>query len=112
MYSHEIRLRDLKDLASSPRNGGEDTVDTYYGWREGRAMTVAKGLGAATLSILTAWLVPFLKDEFSDAAPGLALAAPLLLMTTLLTIAVISVLRMDRVHAAYVRSMTWLQRLR
>ena len=75
-------------------------------------MTVAKGLGAASLSILTAWLVPLLKDEFSDSPPGLALAAPLLLMATLLAIAIISLRRMDRVHGAYVRSMVWLQRLR
>jgi hypothetical protein len=46
-YAGHIRIRDLKYLAKSARNNGEDTVETYYGWQEARTLTFAKGTGAA-----------------------------------------------------------------
>jgi hypothetical protein len=73
-YRYGLHVWQLRDLTRSPRNSGEDTVQTYYGWREGRSMTFAKGLGAAALSLLTAWLIPFLKGEYKDASLWLVVA--------------------------------------
>jgi hypothetical protein len=63
-YPYRIRLRQLQEIARSPRNGGEDIVQAYYSWRDARAMTVSKGLAGAALALLTAWFVPFLKNEY------------------------------------------------
>jgi hypothetical protein len=112
MYTHGIRLRDLRVLARSQRNGGEDTVETYYGWRESRAMSVAKGFAGAAASVLTAWLIPFLKHEYRDATPWLIIVTPALLIVSLAAIGFVSVRRMDRIHASFVRAMVWLERLR
>jgi hypothetical protein len=75
-YAQRIRLRELCFIASSPRNGGEDTVEAYYGWQDARASMVAKGLGAAAVSILTAWFVPFLKTEFKHSSLWLSIVTP------------------------------------
>jgi len=74
--AQRIRLRDLRYIAKSARNNGEDTVETYFGWRDTRALTVAKGLSAAALSILTAWFVPFLKSEYKNTSLWLTVATP------------------------------------
>lgn len=70
VYANEMRLRDLRGIAKSSRDGADDVVKTYYAWREARAMAVAKGLGGAALSILAAWLIPFLKDQYKGTPLG------------------------------------------
>src|SRR5947208_803027 len=105
-YRHGIRLADLQLLARSPRSGGEETVDTYYGWREARAMTVAKGMGAAALSLFTAWLVPFLKNEYAGAPTWLIVVAPISLTSGLALFSLVRLLRVDRIHNSYVRAQT------
>ena len=59
----EITLGQLRQLAKSPGNGGEDVLDTYYGWRNDRAVSVMKGVGSAALTLFTAWLIPFLRTS-------------------------------------------------
>jgi hypothetical protein len=112
VYSKGIRNADLEELAGSARNGGEDTVETFYAWREGRALTVANGMGAAAVSILTAWLVPFLKHEYHGTSIWLILVTPASLVVTLAAIGLVSLLRMDVIHASFIRAMVWLQRFR
>jgi hypothetical protein len=112
MYSKAIRLAQLRYIAKSHRNGGEDTVETYYGWREARAQTVAKGMGAAALSFLTAWLIPFLKHEYEGASPVLIIATPAALTIALALIGLVSLVRMDVIHQSFIRAMVWLERLR
>jgi hypothetical protein len=112
VYSKHIRLRDLQYIARSARNGGEDTVETYYGWREARALTVARGFGAAAVSILTAWLIPVLKDEYSGASAWLIVATPVALVISLAVMGLVILLRMDRIHKSFIRAMVWLERLR
>ena len=111
-YPQRIRLRDLEQLAKSPRNSGEDTVETYYSWREARAMTFARGMGGAALGILTAWLIPFLKHEYKDVTVGWVILLPcLVILLALLGLA--SFLRMDQIHSSYVQEANvWLQLLR
>jgi hypothetical protein len=111
-YSHHIRYWQLQDLARSERNNGEDAVETYYSWREGRALAVAKGMGAASLSLLTAWLIPFLKNEYQGASVWLIVLTPLALVLALATMGLASLMRMDRIHASFITAMVWLQRLR
>jgi hypothetical protein len=112
MYPKRIRLRDLEALTRSGRNGGEDTVETYYGWREARALTVAKGLSAAALSVLTAWFIPFLKHQYKESSQWLVIVTPVALIATLVAIGLLSLLRMDRIHASFIRAMVWLEWLR
>jgi hypothetical protein len=111
-YAQRIRLRDLRWLANSARNNGEDTVQAYYGWRDARALTVAKGMSAAALSILTAWFVPFLKSEYKHTSPWLIVVTPVALILALATLGLVSLLWMDRIHQSFIRAMVWLQRLR
>ena len=111
-YSAGIQLRELEQIAKSHRNGGEDIVDTYYGWRDARALTVAKGMGAASLSLLTAWLIPFLKNEYADASTWLIVVTPAAIVCTLAVIGAMSLMRMDLIHGSYIRAMVWLQRSR
>ena len=111
-YAQRIRLRDLRWLAKSARNNGEDTVQTYYGWRDARALTVAKGMSAAALSILTAWFVPFLKSEYKQTSLWLIVVTPVALILALATLGLVSLLRMDRIHQSFIRAMVWLQRFR
>ena len=111
-YPYRIRLRQLQEIAKSPRNGGEDTVQKYYAWREGRALTASKGLAAAALSVLTAWLVPFLKNEYDGGSPDVVIVIPVALVLTLAIVGLISLLRMDRIHTSFIHAMVWLQRLR
>ena len=111
-YPQRIWLWELLALAKSPRNGGEDAVETYYGWRDARASMVAKGLGAAAVSIITAWFVPFLKTEFKSSSVWLSIATPIAVVLGLLAGAAVVLLRMDRIHRSYVTSVVWLQRLR
>lgn len=111
-YPQRIRLRDLEQLAKSPRNSGEDTVQTYYSWRDARAMTFARGLGGAALAILTAWLIPFLKHEYKDVSAGWVVLLPCLLVVLLALLGLASYLRMDQIHSSYVRANVWLQLFR
>jgi len=111
-YSHRIRLGDLEQLAKSSRNAGEDTVEVYYSWRESRAMTFAKGTGGASLAILTAWLIPFLKHEYKDVSAGWVVLLPGLLVILLALLGLLSLWRMDDIHSSYVRSNVWLQLFR
>jgi hypothetical protein len=111
-YAQRIRLRDLRQLAKSPRNGGEDTVSSYYGWREARALAVGKGAGAAALSLLTAWLIPFLKSEYDEAPSWLILATPVAIVAALALLGAVALLRMDTIHGSFIRAMVWLQRFR
>jgi hypothetical protein len=109
IYSRGIQLSQLRELARSSRNNGEDVVEKYYSWREGRALAVAKGFGAAALSLLTAWLIPFLKSEFDEASLILVIAPPVGAMLALAGIGLMSLRRMDRIHQSFVRAMVWLQ---
>ena len=111
-YRQRIELGELKSLAQLSGSGGEDTIKTYYTWREARALTVSRGLAAAALSLLTAWVIPYLKGEYKSASPWLIVATPLTIVLTLAVLGLISLLRMDRIHASYVRSMVWLERFR
>jgi hypothetical protein len=111
-YPRGILLLDLVDLARSSRNNGEDIVQTYYEWRDARALTVAKGMGAAALSILTAWFVPFLKDQYKGTSLWVIVATPLAIVLALAAWGLVSVLRMDMIHGSFIRANVWLQRLR
>jgi hypothetical protein len=111
-YSKEIRPFDLEELARANRSGGEDAVETYYGWREQRAMAVAKGLGTAAVSILTVWIVPFLKHQYKGASTWLIVVTPVGLIVALALFSLTSLLRMDAIHASFVRATVWLQRFR
>jgi hypothetical protein len=112
MYSKGIQLRALEFIARSERNRGEDTVETYYGWREGRALTVGKSMTAAAVSVLTAWLIPFLKQQYHRASAWLIVVTPVALILSLALVGVLSLQRMDRIHASFIRAMVWLERLR
>jgi hypothetical protein len=111
-YRFRIHVWQLKALTRSTRSNGEDTVQTYYGWREARSMTFAKGLGAAALSILTAWLIPFLKGEYEHASLWLVVAPPLSLVVAMALAGLVAFQRMDLIHQSFVRAMVWLQSLR
>ncbi len=111
-YAHAVRLWQIASLTTSERNSGEDTIETYYKWRGNRAMTFAKGTAAAALSILTAWLIPFLKNEYEGTDAAWVLIVPITLITALAGLGVLSFIRMDRIHASYITAMVWLQRLR
>jgi hypothetical protein len=106
-----IRLKDLIYLARSSRNSGEDVVQTYYGWRESRALSFAKGMGGAALSILTAWLIPFLKNEYHGASIWLIVITPVTLVVSLAAVGLIAILRMNKIHRSFVHAIVWLQRL-
>ena len=111
VYPHGLRLGDLHALAQSPRNSGEEAVQAYYGWREARAMTVAKGTAAAAASLLTAWLVPYLKTELRHVNVWLACGVPVVLVLGLASFAFATVHRMNRIHLSFVRAVGWLHRL-
>jgi hypothetical protein len=103
-YCYAPHVWDLAYLARPARNGGEDTVQTYYGWGEGRAMTCAKGLGAAALSILTAWLIPLLEGEYRNASVWLVVALTL--------VGLLAFQRINVIDQSFIRAMVWLQTLR
>jgi hypothetical protein len=111
-YPKGLTISDLVDLSISPRNYGEDDVQTYYGWRDSRAMSVAKGFGGAALSLLTAWLIPFLKNEFAHSPVWLAVVPPVLIVLGAGAVALAAVMRLDRIHVSFVQAMVWLQRVR
>jgi hypothetical protein len=111
-YEHAPRIRDLRRLTRSTRSNGEEAIEKYYDWREARALSVAKGAGGAALSLLTAWLIPFLKDEFRFAPPFLVLAPPLLLVAGFAIWGLLSLMRMDRIHRSFITTVCWLQALR
>jgi hypothetical protein len=111
LYRRELTIGDLTVLTTSVRNEGEDTVETYYRWRERRAFAVARGFGGAALALLTAWLIPFLKDEYRHAALGLVIA-PLVGAVALGVVGLVSLLRMDAIHLSFVRASGLLQWLR
>ena len=69
-------------------------------------------MGAAALSILTAWFVPFLKNEYKGASLWLIVVTPLALTLALAMLGLVSLLRMDGIHQSFLRAMVWLQRLR
>jgi hypothetical protein len=115
-YPQGIRIVDLRNLAgrSFRRRGegvvGSDAVKTYYTWRDARALTVAKGVGAASISLLTAWIIPFFKNEYSNSSIWLVIIPPVFLIVSLTAFALTAVLRNDRIHGSYIRAMVWLER--
>jgi hypothetical protein len=111
-YRYALTLGQLQQLASSPGNGGEDVIDTYYGWRNDRTATAAKGMGGAALSLLVAWLVPFLKNEYAKTPLWLVLGPPLLTIIALAAWSLVAVVRLNRIHASYVASAALLQTFR
>jgi hypothetical protein len=111
-YRYGLHVWQLWYLTRSTRNSGEDTVQAYYAWREARSMTFAKGLGAAALSILTAWLIPFLKGEYQDASPWLVIAPPLSLVLAMTLVGLMAFQRINVIHQSFIRAMVWLQDLR
>jgi hypothetical protein len=112
VYSKGLTIGDLAVLAKSLRNGGEDDVQIYYGWRDSRSMTVAKGFAWAALSLLIAWLIPYLKGEFSGSPAWLAVVPPILIILGAGAVALTAVMRLDRIHASFVQAMVWLQQVR
>jgi hypothetical protein len=111
-YKHRVRARDLRRLSKSARSSGEEAVEKYYEWREARAMTVAKGAGGAALSLLTAWLVPFLKNEFKDTPAVLAVALPVGVVVGLSCWALVALRRLDSIHRSFIVAVAWLARLK
>jgi len=112
VYSRGIQLEDLEVLTQSPRNSGEDDVQTYYGWREARAMSVAKGFGSGALALLTAWITGFLKGDYARQNVWLVVLPPLLTVVFMALVAWTSVMRMDRIHASFVKAIVWLRILK
>jgi hypothetical protein len=112
VYLWRITVGQLCGIAMSKRNGGEDVIDTYYGWRHDRAMAVAKGVGAAVASILAAWLIPLLKNEYEGTSSWFVFGPPLAVMLALSGWALVSMRRLDRIHQSYVVSAALLQELR
>lgn len=108
-YRYALTLGQLQQLASSPGNGGEDVIDTYYGWRNDRTAAAVKGMGGAALSLLVAWLVPFLKNEYAKTPLWLVLGPPLLTITALAVWSLIAAVWLNRIHASYAASAALLQ---
>ena len=103
------RIDDLRRLAMSQRGGGEEVLDQYFEWRQSRALTVAKGVSAGALSLLTAWLIPFLKNEF-ESAPLLVAVLPITVITGSLSAwGLVAITRMDRIHRSYLRAASMIQ---
>jgi hypothetical protein len=111
-YRHGLTLGQLRELAKSPRNGGEDVVDTYYGWRNDRSVSIMKGVGGAALSLFTAWLIPFLKNEYAETPPWLVMGPPLLIISALAVWSLVIVMRINRLHISYAAASALLQTLR
>ena len=95
--------------AASPRNGGEDTVQKYYELRDARAMSIAKGAGGAAVSLLTAWLIPFLKNEFNDTSLWLVLVPPTAILLSLSVAGMLAIRETTRVHRSLIRALVILQ---
>jgi hypothetical protein len=112
IYRRGMTIGQLRALATSPRNGGEDVLDTYYTWRSERALTVSKGMAAAAVTFVVAWFVPFLKNEYAGTSVWLVLVVPLLFVAAVLAWSLVATLRLDRIHASYAVSASLLQRLR
>ena len=83
---------------------------TFYGWREVRALAVAKGMAASAFSLLTAWLIPFLKNEYGHSSVWLVVATPVALVLALGSLGLVSLLRMDSIHDSFIRATVWLKR--
>jgi hypothetical protein len=111
-YRYALTLGQLRQLADLPGNGGEDVIDTYYGWQNDRATATVKGMGGAALSLLVAWLVPFLKNEYAKTPLWLVLGPPLLTIIALAVWSLVAVIRLNRIHASYVASAALLQTFR
>lgn len=108
-YEYGVPLRYLELLAHSPRNGGEDAVQKYYELRDARMMGVAKGAAAAILSILTAWFIPFLKNEYKDAPLALVVGPPIALLVALGAAAAMAFFNVNRIHRSLIRAMAVLE---
>lgn len=111
-YRYALTLGQLQQLAGSPGNGGEDVIDTYYGWRNDRTAAAVKGMGGAALSLFVAWLVPFLKNEYAKTPLWLVLGPPLLTIFALAVWSLVAVVQLNRIHASYAASAALLQTFR
>ena len=110
-YRSGLRLGDLAGLSLSLRNGGEDAVQAYYGWRNARTLAIAKGSALSGVSLLSAWLIPFLKGEYHGTPSWLVLGLPGVLMVGMFLTSIYVLLRLDRVHDSFISAMIWLRRL-
>ncbi len=108
-YRAGVPLLFLELLAKSPRNGGEEAVQKYYELRDARMMTLAKGTAAAAVSILTAWFIPFLKNEYEDAPEWLILWPPLALLVVLVIAGGLAFINLNRIHKSLIRAMSLLE---
>jgi hypothetical protein len=108
-YGDGVQLLYLELLAKSPRSGGEEAVQKYYELRDSRMMALAKGTAAAAVSILTAWFIPFLKNEYDDAPQWLVLWPPVALLAVLVIIGALAFFNLNQVHRSLVRAMALLK---
>lgn len=108
-YSNGLFLADLAGLKDSSRNGGEDTVQAYYGWRDARASASAKGLGASAASLLAAWLIPFLKNEYAHTPLWLIVGLPVLLIIAMGAASLFIIIRMNQIHRSFISAIIWLR---
>ena len=104
-----LSVQDVRRLARSQRNGGEDALETYFGWREAKVLLLVKGTAGAAASLLTAWLIPFLKNEYHDSSTFLVVVVPVMLIAALAITALVAYGRLNRTHRAFVRAVGLLQ---
>jgi hypothetical protein len=110
-YQDGVPLLYLELLAESQRNAGEDAVQKYYELRDSRMASVAKGAGAAIVSLLTAWLIPLLKGEY-QAHWTLIVGPPFVLLVGLSFAGAYALQNMNFIHRSFIRAMALLQRFR
>lgn len=111
-YGMRLTVGQLNRITLSDRNNGEDVLDRYYGWRNDRAMSIAKGMGTAVASVLVAWLIPLLQNDYEGTPEWLVVGPPCAVLLASSVWALWSFRRLDRIHQSYVTSVALLQDLR